>query len=207
MFKNKQSRADISKVTIAVDLGMYQNTWMIYEPKLKTIYWVKTPSDTLLNYSIIAKKVKALLIEGIGEGKLQSMKDRYSDLEFHKLRIAYKTLGKFRELNHWLTVHIADQFYPSSKLCFACKNKRSDFSLRHREFICKCGYKMNRDLNACLNLFWHFHFNFTLDDVKIIGLNSKDKSYQIFLKDTPRIRFNTLKPKVILRKKETLDFK
>lgn len=48
---------------------------------------------------------------------------------------------------------IIDQFYPSSKLCYCCGNKKQKLSLGERKYICeKCGHEMDRDYNAALNI-------------------------------------------------------
>lgn len=50
-------------------------------------------------------------------------------------------------------VIFADTFYASSKLCSCCGWKNSDLKLTDRIFECKmCEMKMDRDLNASLNL-------------------------------------------------------
>lgn len=50
-------------------------------------------------------------------------------------------------------VIFADTFYPSSKLCSRCGWKNSDLKLTDRVFECKvCDMKIDRDLNASLNL-------------------------------------------------------
>ena len=44
-------------------------------------------------------------------------------------------------------------FYPSSKTCSVCGTVKSDLKLSDRVFICpECGSKMDRDLNASINL-------------------------------------------------------
>lgn len=44
-------------------------------------------------------------------------------------------------------------FYPSSKTCSVCGTVKSDLKLSDRVFICpECGNKMDRDLNASMNL-------------------------------------------------------
>jgi transposase len=46
-----------------------------------------------------------------------------------------------------------DQFYPSSKTCSVCNWKKTDLTLRDREWICpNCGTKHDRDLNAAKNI-------------------------------------------------------
>ncbi len=45
-----------------------------------------------------------------------------------------------------------DRFYPSSKLCSACGNKK-DMPLHIRVFDCEaCGLKLDRDINASINI-------------------------------------------------------
>jgi putative transposase len=49
----------------------------------------------------------------------------------------------------------ADKWYPSSKTCSCCGQIKSDIKLKDRIFICECGFKMDRDLNASINLANH----------------------------------------------------
>ncbi|MEG7843617.1 RNA-guided endonuclease InsQ/TnpB family protein [Bacillus mobilis] len=45
-----------------------------------------------------------------------------------------------------------DRFYPSSKLCSCCSQKKADLKLSDRVYTCECGNVMDRDLNAAINL-------------------------------------------------------
>lgn len=48
---------------------------------------------------------------------------------------------------------LADRFYPSSKTCSECGNIKDILSLSERTFVCDaCGYEIDRDLNASINL-------------------------------------------------------
>lgn len=50
---------------------------------------------------------------------------------------------------------VVDRFYPSSKTCSRCGNKKQYLSLKERVFQCEnCGFECDRDLNAAINL--HF---------------------------------------------------
>lgn len=44
------------------------------------------------------------------------------------------------------------RFYPSSKLCSSCGAIKTDLKLSDRTYKCDCGNKMDRDLNAAINL-------------------------------------------------------
>ncbi|CCQ70501.1 Transposase, IS605 OrfB [Crocosphaera watsonii WH 0402] len=48
---------------------------------------------------------------------------------------------------------VADRFYPSSKTCSNCGEKKHSLLLSERVFCCeKCHYQIDRDLNAAKNL-------------------------------------------------------
>ena len=50
-------------------------------------------------------------------------------------------------------LRIVDRFYPSSKLCHKCGSIKPDLKLSDRIYsCCECGYIMDRDFNASLNL-------------------------------------------------------
>ncbi|OIJ21246.1 transposase [Anaerobacillus alkalidiazotrophicus] len=45
-----------------------------------------------------------------------------------------------------------DRFYPSSKTCSSCGDVKKDLNLSDRTYSCDCGLKIDRDLNAAINL-------------------------------------------------------
>jgi len=50
-------------------------------------------------------------------------------------------------------LYLAPRMFPSSKRCSACGHKKKELSLSEREYECEeCGLKIDRDLNAALNL-------------------------------------------------------
>ena len=79
----------------------------------------------------------------------------------HKLAksLSDVSLSKFNEILEYkakyngVSIHRADRFYPSSKTCSHCGSIKSKLSLSQRTFICdECGYTIDRDLNASINL-------------------------------------------------------
>lgn len=46
----------------------------------------------------------------------------------------------------------ADRWYPSSKTCSHCGKIKKDLKLSDRTFHCECGFTLDRDLNASINL-------------------------------------------------------
>lgn len=82
-------------------------------------------------------------------------------LKNHKLAKAISNIGFYefrRQLEYKCAWHgkeliIANRFYPSSKLCSCCGNKKDNLSLKDRVYKCdKCCYIIDRDLNAAINL-------------------------------------------------------
>ena len=72
-----------------------------------------------------------------------------SDVGLYEFRrqIEYKAKWNNRK------VVFVDTFYPSSKLCSCCKNKKDNLTLKDRVYNCEnCGLNIDRDLNASLNL-------------------------------------------------------
>ena len=49
-------------------------------------------------------------------------------------------------------LYIADRFFPSSKKCSNCEKVKDSLGLSERTFKCECGLKLDRDLNASINL-------------------------------------------------------
>lgn len=45
-----------------------------------------------------------------------------------------------------------DKFYPSSKTCSRCGNIKEHMELSERMYVCDCGNRMDRDINAAINI-------------------------------------------------------
>lgn len=71
-----------------------------------------------------------------------------SDVSFYEFRrqIEYKAKWNNRQ------VIFVNKFFPSSKLCSSCGQKKEDLKLSDRIYKCDCGLTMDRDLNAAKNL-------------------------------------------------------
>ena len=50
-----------------------------------------------------------------------------------------------------VTLIKADRFFPSTKTCSGC-GEIHDMPLKKRELVCQCGLKIDRDVNAAINL-------------------------------------------------------
>jgi putative transposase len=51
-----------------------------------------------------------------------------------------------------IELRVVDRFYPSSKTCCVCGRIKTDLKLKDRVYICDCGNRIDRDLNAAVNL-------------------------------------------------------
>ncbi len=82
-------------------------------------------------------------------------------MQNHKLARSLQELSlyRFKEMltykAEWFGRHIVeiDRFYPSSKKCSCCGNKKEDLTLEDREYSCNsCGLVIDRDMNAAINI-------------------------------------------------------
>ena len=95
---------------------------------------------------------KRIVIEGLDISDMLKDKRLSSEIQeqcFYKFReyLTYKCEDKGIELV------IADRYYPSSKTCSCCGNIKNNLKLNDRTYVCdKCGFIIDRDLNAAINL-------------------------------------------------------
>ena len=100
----------------------------------------------------LAKNYDVIVIEDLNvAGMLHNrhLAKHISDASFGEFRrqLEYKT--------EWYgsTLVLADRWYPSSKTCSKCGAVRTKLSLSEREYECNaCGTRIDRDLNAAVNL-------------------------------------------------------
>ena len=100
----------------------------------------------------LCRENQAVVIEDLnvaGMMKNHCLALAISDVGFGMIReqIMYKA-EKFG-----CSLYIADRWFPSSKRCHMCGEKKEELSLSERTYICEyCGLVEDRDLNAALNL-------------------------------------------------------
>ncbi|MTJ12125.1 IS200/IS605 family element transposase accessory protein TnpB [Anabaena sp. UHCC 0187] len=97
------------------------------------------------NHAVIG--IEDLNVSGmLANGKLSKA---IADMGFYEFRrqLEYKTQLYGSKLV------IVDRFYPSSKTCSSCGEKKSSLSLSQRVFTCEiCGFECDRDVNSAINL-------------------------------------------------------
>ena len=45
-----------------------------------------------------------------------------------------------------------DRYFASSKMCSVCGHKKKELALSERTYLCECGNRMDRDVNAAVNI-------------------------------------------------------
>ena len=101
---------------------------------------------------IINMLPKRIVIEDLKVSDMlkdKKLSEEISEQCFYKFRtyLTYKCEEKGIELV------VADRYYPSSKTCSCCGNVKKNLKLSDRTYICdKCGFIIDRDLNAAINL-------------------------------------------------------
>lgn len=124
--------------------------------KLQYLYRKLTNIRENYTHQVTAEIVNMLprriVIEDLKVSDMMKDKRLSSEIQeqcFYKFReyLTYKCEEKGIELV------IADRYYPSSKTCSCCGNIKKNLKLSDRTYICdKCGFTIDRDLNAAINL-------------------------------------------------------
>ena len=66
--------------------------------------------------------------------------------------------GMFREMLRYKLrdrekeLVVVGKYFPSSKMCSSCRRVKEDLALGERIYICVCGNRMDRDVNAAVNI-------------------------------------------------------
>ena len=83
-----------------------------------------------------------------GMVKNHSLARSLSDISFGEIRrqLEYKAALYGRQ------VKFVDRFFPSSKTCSKCGIVKKSLSLKERTFNCVCGFNIDRDINAAINI-------------------------------------------------------
>ncbi|WP_062323343.1 RNA-guided endonuclease TnpB family protein [Halolactibacillus sp. JCM 19043] len=112
---------------------------------------IRTDYIHKMTSEIVRTKPSHIVIEDLnvrGMMKNKHLSDHVSKCHFYEIRkqLTYKTeqLG--------ISLVVADRWYPSSKTCCECGVIDKTLKLSDRKMKCKCGSRIDRDLNASINL-------------------------------------------------------
>lgn len=111
----------------------------------------KATSDIVAKTKPDSKRPSVVVLEDLNVSGMLSnhcLAQAISDVGFAEFRrqLEYKSVWYGSDLM------LADQFFPSSRLCRHCGCINSELKLSDREWTCDCGAILDRDLNAALNL-------------------------------------------------------
>ena len=101
--------------------------------------------------SIIKQKPSYITIEDLnvkGMMKNKHLSKAIASQKFFEFKT--KLISKCKQNN--IELRIVDRFYPSSKTCSNCGKIKKDLKLSDRIYKCDCGFTIDRDLNASINL-------------------------------------------------------
>ena len=123
--------------------------------------------------SNLAKNHRQIIIEDLnikGMSKNHKLASAILDGGFYEFRrqLEYKAVWYGSE------VIVANRYYPSSKKCSNCGNIKERLGLSERIYNCEvCGLKINRDVNAAINLENYDAVSYT---VKVCGESNQPKA-------------------------------
>ena len=124
--------------------------------KLQRIFYrlncIRNDYNNKIVNEITRAKLKYITIEDLKVSNMiknKHLSKAIQEQNFYAIRI--KLITKCKERN--IELRIVDTFYPSSKLCSCCGSIKKDLKLNDRIYKCEnCGFKIDRDLNASINL-------------------------------------------------------
>jgi putative transposase len=102
--------------------------------------------------SLLAKTKSAIVLENLnvsGMIKNHHLAQAIADVGMYEFRRQLVYKGAW----YGCEILLADRFYPSTKRCSQCGQVKPVMSLGEREYQCEhCGFVIDRDLNAAINL-------------------------------------------------------
>ena len=102
-------------------------------------------------FSIVKQKPSYITIEDLAVSNMMKNKHLSKAISSQKFfELKTKLMSKCKQNN--IELRIVDRFYPSSKTCSNCGKIKKDLKLSDRIYKCDCGFTIDRDLNASINL-------------------------------------------------------
>ncbi|HII4442137.1 TPA: RNA-guided endonuclease InsQ/TnpB family protein [Clostridium perfringens] len=112
---------------------------------IRTDYINKTVSK------IVKQKPSYVTIEDLNVKGMMKNKHLSKAIASQKF-FEFKNKLVFKCKQNDVELRVVDRFYPSSKTCSNCGKVNKDLKLSDRLYRCDCGFTIDRDLNASINL-------------------------------------------------------
>lgn len=100
---------------------------------------------------IVKQKPSYVTIEDLAVSNMMKNKHLSKAIASQKF-FEFKTKLTVKCKENHIELRIVDRFYPSSKTCSQCGKVKKDLKLSDRIYKCDCGFTIDRDLNASINL-------------------------------------------------------
>ena len=166
--KLKREQRKLSRKLEANIKSYDKNRKPIYEKPLRDMKNIQKQNQTIRNLhkkltdirtnylhqcsnEIVKTKPSQIVMEDLNVRGMMKNKHLAKSIADQKL-YEFKRQIKYKCEKYGIKFVEADRWFPSSKTCSCCGKIKSNLKLKDRVFICSCGFKMDRDLNASINL-------------------------------------------------------
>ena len=134
------------------DLKNFSKTKLKIQRIFYRLNCIRNDYNNKMVNNITRTKLKYITIEDLKVSNMMKNKHLSKAIQeqnFYSIKL--KLINKCKERN--IELRLVDRFYPSSKLCSCCGNIKRDLKLNDRVYKCNnCGFKIDRDYNASINL-------------------------------------------------------
>lgn len=155
--KRRLQRSISRKYELNKKGGSYCKTRNVIKAEEKLLKITQRLTNIRHNYvlqaikEIIDRDPRFICLENLnvsGMMKNRHLSKTISDANFYKIR----TTLEYKAKRNNIELFLADRFFPSSKICSHCGVVKQDLKLSDRVYKCSCGFEIDRDLNASINL-------------------------------------------------------
>ena len=153
--KKKRLQRKLSKKYVSSNCKKTKNIIKLEKEVLKVTHRISNICHNHMHQvtsEIVKRKPSFISLEELNVSGM--MKNRHLARAIQEQSfVSFKAILSYKAA--WNNIQIVEvpRFYPSSKTCSCCGSVKSDLKLFERVFVCPdCGNKMDRDLNASINL-------------------------------------------------------
>ena len=101
---------------------------------------------------VVKTKPSAIVLENLAVRNMMRNRHLAKAIQDQKF-YTFRSMITYKAARQSIPVILAGRFLPSSKTCHNCGCVKRNLSLSERTFVCEdCGYRMDRDINAAMNL-------------------------------------------------------
>ena len=147
--ESKETKVKFSEIHKSKNLLKLEST---IRKEYRKINSVLTTNIHNITSELVKLNPSSIVIEDLnvkGMMKNKHLSEKIKEAKFYEFRRQLEYKCKWNNVN----LIIADRWYPSSKLCSSCGNRKKKLSLKERIYVCEeCGCVIDRDYNASLNL-------------------------------------------------------